>query len=80
MRLNQSLDIAHAIKQARQHLKWSQTELAQLVQTTQAVISKFENYGEGRIDTLLRIAAALDLQLLILQKKDSPLWQETEDA
>lgn len=74
MRLNNSIQIAQAIKQARLSLGWTQTELAERVETTQAVISKFENQGEGRISTLLRIIEALDLQLLVLQRKESPLW------
>ncbi len=74
MRLNDSKDIAEAVRKARKALRWSQSELAEKVGTTQAVISRFEGRGEARIDTLLKITEALDLQLLMLQKRESPLW------
>ncbi|MFC0445529.1 helix-turn-helix domain-containing protein [Pseudidiomarina halophila] len=76
MRLNHSEDIGGAVRAARKALGWSQTELAEKAQTTQAVISNFESSGDGRIDTLLRITQALDLQLLLLQKKESALWED----
>ncbi|WP_258808136.1 helix-turn-helix domain-containing protein [Pseudidiomarina sp. CB1] len=76
MRLNDSKDIAEAVRKARKALRWSQSELAGKVGTTQAVISRFESSGEARIDTLLKITEALDLQLLMLQKRESPLWDD----
>ncbi|MGQ4277236.1 helix-turn-helix domain-containing protein [Pseudidiomarina sp. E22-M8] len=76
MRLNHSEDIGAAVRAARKALGWSQTELAEKAQTTQAVISNFESSGDGRIDTLLRITQALDLQLLLLQRKESSLWED----
>lgn len=79
MRLNDSVEIGEAVRSARKALGWSQTELAVRVGTTQAVISKFENTGDGLIDTLLRIVQALDLQLLLLQRRNSPLWHEPVD-
>ncbi|RUO53510.1 helix-turn-helix domain-containing protein [Pseudidiomarina homiensis] len=76
MRLNDSKDIAEAVRKARKALRWSQSDLADKVGTTQAVISRFESSGEARIDTLLKITEALDLQLLMLQKRESPLWDD----
>ncbi|MGV2839083.1 helix-turn-helix domain-containing protein [Pseudidiomarina piscicola] len=74
MRVDDANELGAAIRLARKELGWSQAFLAERVDTTQALISKFENSGDGRIDTLLRITDALDLQLLLLQKRESPLW------
>lgn len=74
MRLETTAEISAAIKAARTALGWSQTELAERVDTTQAVISKIENHGDGRVSTLLRVLAALELQMVVLQQRDSCLW------
>lgn len=74
MRLENTAEISAAIKAARIALGWSQTELAERVDTTQAVISKIENQGDGRVSTLLRVLAALELQMIVLQQRDSCLW------
>lgn len=74
MRLETTTEISAAIKAARTALGWSQTELAERVDTTQAVISKIENQGDGRVSTLLRVLAALELQMVVLQQRDSCLW------
>lgn len=74
MRLETTAEISAAIKAARTALGWSQTELAERVDTTQAVISKIENQGDGRVSTLLRVLEALELQMVVLQQRDSCLW------
>ncbi|HET8816533.1 MAG TPA: helix-turn-helix domain-containing protein [Pseudidiomarina sp.] len=78
MRLQTTAEISAAIKAARIALGWSQTELAERVDTTQAVISKIENQGDGRVSTLLRVLAALELQMIVLQQRDSCLWAKTK--
>jgi transcriptional regulator with XRE-family HTH domain len=58
--------IAHDVAERRQELGLSQRELAELVGTTQSAIARLERGGRPpRIDTLLRIADALDCDLVV---------------
>jgi ribosome-binding protein aMBF1 (putative translation factor) len=58
--------IADQVAERRRELGLSQAELAELVETTQSAVARLESGGRPpRIDTLLRIAAALDCELLI---------------
>jgi ribosome-binding protein aMBF1 (putative translation factor) len=58
--------IAEQVVQQRAARSLSQAELAQLCGTTQSAIARFERGGRPpRIDTLLRIAEALDCELLV---------------
>ena len=58
--------IAHDVAERRQELGYSQRELAELVGTTQSAIARLERGGRPpRIDTLLRIADALDCDLAV---------------
>ena len=58
--------IAQDVAQRRQELGLSQRELAELVGTTQSAIARLEAGGRPpRIDTLLRIAEALDCDLSV---------------
>jgi ribosome-binding protein aMBF1 (putative translation factor) len=58
--------IADQVAERRKGLGLSQAELAELVETTQSAIARLESGGRPpRIDTLLRIAAALDCDLLV---------------
>jgi ribosome-binding protein aMBF1 (putative translation factor) len=58
--------IAEQVADRRKELELSQAELAELVTTTQSAIARLESGGRPpRIDTLLRIANALDCQLLV---------------
>jgi predicted transcriptional regulator len=58
--------IAHDVAERRQQLGYSQRELAELVGTTQSAIARLERGGRPpRIDTLLRIADALDCDLAV---------------
>jgi predicted transcriptional regulator len=58
--------IAHDVAERRQQLGYSQRELAELVGTTQSAIARLERGGRPpRIDTLLRIADALDCDLSV---------------
>lgn len=66
--------IADRVAQRRKELGLSQAELAQLVDTTQSAIARLESGGRPpRIDTLLRIANALDCELVVeLQPRTNP--------
>src|SRR5919109_5127307 len=58
--------IAEQVAQRRQALGLSQKELAHLTGTTQSAIARLERGGRPpRIDTLLRIAEALDCELVV---------------
>ncbi len=58
--------IAHDVAERRQELGLSQRELAELVGTTQSAIARLERGGRPpRIDTLLRIADALECDLSV---------------
>jgi DNA-binding XRE family transcriptional regulator len=58
--------IADQVADRRKYLELSQAELAELVGTTQSAIARLEGGGRPpRIDTLLRIADALDCDLLV---------------
>jgi ribosome-binding protein aMBF1 (putative translation factor) len=64
--------IADQVAQRRQALGLSQKELAHLTGTTQSAIARLERGGRPpRIDTLLRIAEALDCELTVqLEPRD----------
>ena len=56
--------VADQVSERRQDLGFSQAELAGLTGTTQSAIARLESGGRPpRIDTLLRIADALDCDL-----------------
>lgn len=58
--------IAEQLVARRRSLGLSQTELAELTGTTQSAIARLESGGRPpRIDTLLRIANALDCELKV---------------
>jgi transcriptional regulator with XRE-family HTH domain len=58
--------IADHVAERRRALGLSQTDLADLVGTTQSAIARLESGGRPpRIDTLLRIAEALDCDLAV---------------
>jgi predicted transcriptional regulator len=58
--------IADRVAERRQEMNLSQRELAELCSTTQSAIARLERGGRPpRIDTLLRIADALDCELVV---------------
>jgi predicted transcriptional regulator len=59
-------NIADKVSERRLAMNLSQRELAELCGTTQSAIARLERGGRPpRIDTLLRIAEALDCDLLV---------------
>lgn len=69
--------VATLIRCLREDRGWTQTELAGLMGTTQSVVSRIEGaeYGKVSLKTLLQVASAFDLPLLI----DLPEWGEWFD-
>ena len=65
--------IADRVAERRTELGMSQRELAELTGTTQSAIARLEAGGRPpRIDTLLRIADALDCELVVeLKPRDA---------
>lgn len=58
--------IAERVAEQRRARDLSQAELAELTGTTQSAIARLESGGRPpRIDTLLRIAEALDCELIL---------------
>jgi ribosome-binding protein aMBF1 (putative translation factor) len=58
--------IADQVSERRRALELSQADLAELTGTTQSAIARLESGGRPpRIDTLLRIANALDCELQV---------------
>jgi transcriptional regulator with XRE-family HTH domain len=58
--------IAEQVADRRRALSLSQAELAELTGTTQSAIARLESGGRPpRIDTLMRIAGALDCELKV---------------
>jgi transcriptional regulator with XRE-family HTH domain len=58
--------VADKVAEQRQAKGLSQRELAEIVGTTQSAIARLERGGRPpRIDTLLRIADALDCELVV---------------
>jgi len=66
--------IADAVAERRSALGLSQQDLAGLCGTTQSAIARLESGGRPpRIDTLLKIADALDCDLIVeLRPRDEP--------
>ena len=65
--INQDLDLGQLIYDMRTEAGLSQRELAERMKTTQSVISRLEEGGgaKNRIDTLARVATALDRHLVL---------------
>jgi len=58
--------IAGRVAERRRELGLSQAQLAELTGTTQSAVARLESGGRPpRIDTLLRIADALDCELVV---------------
>ena len=65
--INQDLDLGQLIYDMRTEAGLSQRELAERMETTQSVISRLEEGGgaKNRIDTLARVATALNRHLVL---------------
>ena len=73
--------IASQVTERRLALGLSQVELARLCATSQSAIARLENGGRPpRIDTLLRLAEALDCDLAVELRLGTPHWPRREDV
>ena len=72
--INQDLDLGQLIYDMRTEAGLSQRELAERMETTQSVISRLEEGGgaKNRIDTLARVATALDRHLVLSFPSEVP--------
>lgn len=79
-RIEQDLALGHLIYDLRTTAGLSQRELAARMGTTQSVISRLEEGGgaRNRIDTLARVATALDRHLVVSFPEKVPA--KLEDA
>jgi ribosome-binding protein aMBF1 (putative translation factor) len=65
--------IAEQVTDRRRELGLSQAELAEVCGTTQSAIARLESGGRPpRIDTLLKLAQALDCELVVELRPRSP--------
>jgi transcriptional regulator with XRE-family HTH domain len=73
-----ALLVCSQIKVLREQRKMSQTALANALGTTQSTISRIESadYAAWSVDTLRRIARALDVRLRITFESFGSLWQD----
>jgi HTH-type transcriptional regulator/antitoxin HipB len=63
--------LANAIRVRRRKLGLSQDQLAAKIGVRQGTLSDIENARSARLDTLLRIFAVLDLELLVRERTKS---------
>lgn len=78
--------IASQLRTLREHRGWSQSDLAKRLSTSQAVVSRLEDpsYGKFSVKTLLQIATAFDVALLVrfvsFSTHISQTWDTTAGA
>lgn len=65
------IQLANSIRVRRRKLGLSQEELAQKIGVRQRTLSDIENAKSARLDTLLRILAVLDLELVVRERTKS---------
>jgi HTH-type transcriptional regulator/antitoxin HipB len=66
-----TLQLANSIRVRRRKLGLSQEQLAAKVGVRQGTLSDIENARSARLDTLLRILAVLDLELVVRARTKS---------
>ena len=59
------VQLGNSIRERRRKLGLTQEQLAEKVGVRQRTISDVESAGAARVDTLLRMLVALDLELLV---------------
>jgi transcriptional regulator with XRE-family HTH domain len=73
--------LAFQIKELRKRATWSQQQLGERAGTTQNVISRLEDpdYGRFTLNTLLRLAAAFDVALIVKFASFGELYRLSKD-
>jgi HTH-type transcriptional regulator/antitoxin HipB len=66
-----TLQLANSIRERRRKLGLSQEQLAAKIGVRQRTLSDIENARSARLDTLLRILAVLDLELVVRARTKS---------
>lgn len=65
------VQLANSIRERRRKLGLSQEQLAAKIGVRQRTLSDIENARSARLDTLLRILAVLDLELVVRERTKS---------
>lgn len=66
-----TVQLANSIREKRRKLGLSQEQLAAQIVVRQRTLSDIENARSARLDTLLRILAVLDLELVVRERTKS---------
>lgn len=66
-----TVQLANSIRERRRKLGLSQEQLAAQIVVRQRTLSDIENARSARLDTLLRILAVLDLELVVRERTKS---------
>lgn len=79
---NARTGIAYQIRALRMQRGWSQMELARRMRKPQSVVSRLEDpdYGKPSVNTLLEVAAAFDIALLIKYVSFPEFLRRTRDV
>lgn len=78
---NEVESLGETVRRARASRRWSQAELSRRSGVSQANISVLETgKSDPRASTLAALAAALDLELILLPKRERPWIQRTVDG
>lgn len=75
-------NIAYQVRGLRKRLNLSQSEFAELIGKPQSVVSRIENaeYGRVSVQTLIEVATALDIAVMVKFCGYPEFLQETGDA
>ena len=65
------LQLGNSLRERRRKLGLTQEQLAAKAGVRQRTVSDVENAGNARLDTVLRILAALDLELVLRTRSKS---------
>lgn len=72
------LQLGNGIRERRRRLGLTQEQLAAKAGVRQRTVSDVENAGNARLDTVMRVLAALDLEL-VLQTRTKGSAKDIED-
>ena len=68
--IRNEMALGEAVRAARKRLAWTQSELARVAAVQQKRVSAIENgTSSPRLDTILKVLAALDLDLDVVDRR-----------